>query len=277
MKHAPATSSGKCFVLRTACNARYDQLALRTLNDTSGGGAFMTTRIDDSDAVSRPPRRGRWQFSLRQILAIIAAVGVGAALTTLPLRLATQHAELTRLREEAGYLTIQDPKMINAIAAASPDQHWWKWRVYLPKGRDYEIHIGVGPIPESGYQFPNDTDVAVVDGNELHLQSQWSAAFLKGGQEYVVEAWVQKSPELGAYGVALRANGPTVSNRLSQEHLKWTKASSFTSQGIVALGFSQLHDPTKPVDLLRGTGQWRKADGTYQDLGGILIWITPGK
>jgi hypothetical protein len=239
----------------------------------------MTNRVDDSNAVSRPPRRGRgrWQFSLRQILAIIAAVGVGAALTTLPLRLATQHAEITRLREEAGYLTIQDPKMINAIAAASPDQHWWKWRVYLPKGRDYGIHIGVGPIPKSGYQFPNDTHIAVVDGKELHLQSQWPAGLLKGGQEYVVEAWVQRSPELGAYGIALKANGPTFSHRLAPDQLKWTKAASSTSSGIVTLGSSEVRDPTKPVDLLRATGEWVKADGTYQDLGGILIWITPGK
>ena len=237
----------------------------------------MTTRIDDSDAVSRPPRRRRWQFSLRQILVIIAAVGVGAALTTLPLRLATQHAELTRLREEAGYLTIQDPKMINAIAAASPDQHWWKWRVYLPKGRDYEIHIGVGAVPESGYQLPDEGVRMVVDGKRIFASNQWQAAILKGGQEYLVEAWVQKNPELGAYGVALRANGMTFSSALSKDQLKWTKASSSTSRGIVTLGSSEVCDPTKPVDLLRGTGQWRKADGTYQDLGGILIWITPGK
>ena len=272
-------SPGKCFVLRTAGNARYDQLSLLTLNSTSDDGTFMTNRIDNSDAVSQPPRRGRghWQFSLRQILAIIAAVGVGAALTTLPLRLATQHAEISRLREEAGYLTIQDLKMINAIAAASPDQHWWKWRVYLPKGQDYEIRIGVGPIPESGYQFSNDTHIAAVDGKELHLQSQWPAALLKGGQEYVVETWVQKSPEFGAYGVALRANGATFSQQLSQDQLKWTKAALFTSSGIVTLGSSEVSDPTKPVDLLRASGQWAKADGTYQDLGGILIWITPGK
>jgi hypothetical protein len=269
-------SPGKCFVLRAACHADYEQLALLTLNSTSEDGTFMTNRVDASDAVSKPQRRGRGrlQFSLRQILAIIAAVGVGAALTTLPLRLATQHAELTRLREEAGYLTIQDPKMINAIAAASPDQHWWKWRVYLPKGRDYEIYIGVGPIPKSGYQIPGETHFAVIDGKVLR---PWPKALLKGGQEYVVEAWVQKSPELGAYGVALRANGATSYQQLSQDQFKWTEAASFTSSGIATLGTPEVCDPTKPVDLLREKGQSVKADGTYQDLGGILIWITPGK
>jgi hypothetical protein len=59
-------------------------------------------------------------------------------------------------------LAASDPKRIHATALSTHNRMGWKWRVYLPPGKDWKIKGAIGRIPGRGHQ-PQEGDIASQD------------------------------------------------------------------------------------------------------------------
>ena len=77
---------------------------------------------------------------------------VALAITSLLMyqRMSNAERELVKLRNEAGYLKIEDETLFQAIAIPCEEPLTWKWRAYLPKGSKYLWHLNSGTIPAIG-------------------------------------------------------------------------------------------------------------------------------
>ena len=64
--------------------------------------------------------------------------------------LAEMKAELLRLRDKLGYLTVADPTKVHVRAAADMGPLHWRWRVHVPRGTKWNIHIALRSIPAKG-------------------------------------------------------------------------------------------------------------------------------
>jgi len=94
-------------------------------------------------------RRG-FQFSLRSLLLVTLIIALTLASLLMYRRLSDAERELVKLRNEAGYLKIEDETLFQAIAIPCEEPLMWKWRAYLPKGSKYSWHLNYSMIPAMG-------------------------------------------------------------------------------------------------------------------------------
>ena len=92
----------------------------------------------------KPPLR----FSLLGLFAAMTIVALAIALYLTSSRLAVAQAEVLRLRQETGHLTIDE---VHLIAVPTTDAMHWRWRVYLPGGHDFGIHAHRGTFDKQGW------------------------------------------------------------------------------------------------------------------------------
>ena len=81
-------------------------------------------------------------------------------------------AELRQLRNEVGYLSVDDRSKVHVIAVDMNEPDTWRWRIFLPQGVRYSWCLGFGDIPGKGVPQPklkhtsnepySDEDVEVV-------------------------------------------------------------------------------------------------------------------
>src|SRR5262249_4060614 len=102
-----------------------------------------------------PMARIRFSIQTAILLTTIAALATTVAL--LWREIGPLRAEVRRLRMETGQLTVDDPRKIYAISVNSPPAapNAWKWRFYLPPGRQYWLHTIVGLVSDKGYDNDN--------------------------------------------------------------------------------------------------------------------------
>lgn len=85
------------------------------------------------------PRR---QLSLRSLLVTVAAVGFGLSYVSNFYRMRSAEAELTRLRDEVGYLNGGGANEIAAVRLDSDVPLVWQTRVRVPQGKPYRVAYG---------------------------------------------------------------------------------------------------------------------------------------
>jgi hypothetical protein len=93
----------------------------------------------DQSAQAAPPRRLR--FSLRGFLAMVGVIGLLISNTIAVRELSEIRGENRRLRDELGYLNIDDPSQVHVAAARSQDELQWRWRVYVPEGKQMAVFV----------------------------------------------------------------------------------------------------------------------------------------
>ena len=70
-------------------------------------------------------------------------------------------AQLHQLRDETGRLSIDDPTKTHVIQVRQADDYTWKWRVWIPDGRAYQVKMATQNIPATG--FPTNTGTIKAD------------------------------------------------------------------------------------------------------------------
>ena len=87
------------------------------------------------------------RFSLLGFLLTVTALCLGISHWNTSRKLATSEIELRRLRDEVGYISVDDNEKFHAIALETFNPNTWRWRLFVPKGIRYEWNIACDKIP----------------------------------------------------------------------------------------------------------------------------------
>ncbi|QDT67860.1 hypothetical protein MalM25_07670 [Planctomycetes bacterium MalM25] len=101
----------------------------------------------------RPRRRPRVSLLNLLLLLTTAALAVGLYQARqenirILARVGPLEAENKRLRAEQGALTVEDPQKVYAIRLPEIMESVWRYRVYLPPGRDYYVAAQANDLPQ---------------------------------------------------------------------------------------------------------------------------------
>jgi hypothetical protein len=94
-------------------------------------------------------RQPRFRYSLGTLFFLTTIVAMAFALWRLNAELVPLRREVAQYRQQLGLLTIPESEKnkIHAITVKPEHSHEWRYRIYLPEGHEYSLHIAVGTIP----------------------------------------------------------------------------------------------------------------------------------
>jgi hypothetical protein len=199
------------------------------------------------------PPRSRWQFSLRMILLLMAAVGVWTAEISNRYTIAHLEKRIAATRPLARELIIKDK---DKIAIVKLDEEWYdanEWRVYLPAG-EYNLCMATQEIPAKDFP-PEKMQIPLASG------------------EFELSLLQRKDAE--GYHVQILLNGQSVIT--AREPLTWQPGGGSSGGG--QFSSSEQFVPTEPVVLFRrrfhqpvGPNSNAAPDGPCT---GLMLWIEP--
>lgn len=92
--------------------------------------------------------RFRPRFSLLTMLLVMTIAGMAIVIALMWREVGPLRAANRQMRTELGLLTIEDPKRAHAISLPTLEDNAWKWRIYLPPGRQYSLSLWSGHLPD---------------------------------------------------------------------------------------------------------------------------------
>ena len=180
---------------------------------------------------SRPPRR--FQFSLATLFVVFTIAAVLIAGWAASRRLDDAAAEIQKYRNEVGQLTIADRQRVHAIGVRVTGRLEWKWRVYLPENRRFQLRLVTGGVPQRGTPEPGE--------------SLGSSMPFQGSGEFLVLAKVEKDYR-GEWGLA--ANTPDFVVFSPIPSFDWLQRGGWGASEIGPGGTNSV-EPGQPMVLLR--------------------------
>jgi hypothetical protein len=119
------------------------------------GALIMSTEPPDirptTERKSPQPLRWRPTFSLLTLLLVSSLVCVSVSHWRTSRDLVQTRRELRGIREEHGYLNIDDRSQVH-FAALKTELPGWKWRIYLPPKHRWKLNLGA--VPHDSVKFP---------------------------------------------------------------------------------------------------------------------------
>ena len=79
--------------------------------------------------------RFRPRISLLSALLFMTIAGMAIVIVQLWREVGPLRAEVRRLRNELGVLTVENPSRLHAIEVRTKDEMIWKWRIWVPERR----------------------------------------------------------------------------------------------------------------------------------------------
>jgi hypothetical protein len=188
-------------------------------------------------------RRGWWQFSLLSLLLLVVIaclvagyVGQMRRMEEARRELALRDETITRLRRELGIdedaqsaLSVSDPTKLHVAALPSFEEHTWRWKVYLPPGKTWQLGIEF---------FESDGG-----GKPLHKVSSDRGEVLGGG-ELVLEARLQRD---------LQEGKPVLQSRIGRS--RSALSSTFLDAQVNAKGSVSVDQAGSPKQAVAEPGQ----------------------
>ncbi len=215
-----------------------------------------------------PSTLRRARFSLRTLLLVMVIVALAIAQYVVLRRIREVELanrklfdENVKLRAEAGYLEVDDPRKVAVLRISDLNELTWRWKVWLPKG-NWVVHEETRNIPQTGVTQPKHRNVFLGDREVSVAASVRKGA--DGQWEFVTD-----------FGGAGRRSGLHKSHALVAPGDKGNKTS------VAGSGKQEALDPNKPIVLLRlrahesvetSPGSLSSIDPP-EPTDGILIWI----
>lgn len=104
--------------------------------------------------MGEPPSNARKpslpRFSLLSALLLMTIIGLAIVVVQLWREIEPLRADLRRLRDEVGALSIDDPTKPCAIRVRTDNEFTWKWRIWVPKGQVFVLNYASENIPKQG-------------------------------------------------------------------------------------------------------------------------------
>jgi hypothetical protein len=112
--------------------------------------------MDDPQAA---PRRSWWpRLSLLSALLLMTIVGMAIVIAQFWQEIGPLRKEVRALRNEVGKLSIDDRSKIHAMSLHTDEESTWKWRIWIPEGKQVAMHLQWGNVPRTGVpQRPSNT------------------------------------------------------------------------------------------------------------------------
>jgi len=214
----------------------------------------MNNEVSGETAVMR-----RFQFSLRKLLLVIAAVVVVASHALTSYRLWKAESELRDLRILHGILVVEDVTRVQ-VQSMNPQQPMtWRWHVYLPQGAMYGVNHYVGDLRE--FELPASS--APIFG-----------ALREGVNTITVK--VQRD-ERGEWARMIYVNMQSLKVSLTEHDAAWLEHSSNRSTGTTTV-VANAYDPGDDIELLRiESRDMNSADSATTSEAsaahGLVVWL----
>jgi hypothetical protein len=110
----------------------------------------------EENAHSRASWRPR--ISLLSALLLMTILGMAIVIARFWHEIGPLRKEVRALRNEVGKLSIDDKTKIHAMSLHTDDQLTWKWRIWVPEGKQVGMHLQWGNVPRTGVpQRPTTT------------------------------------------------------------------------------------------------------------------------
>jgi hypothetical protein len=136
------------------------------------------------------PNRSRPRFSLIGLLLVVSLAGVSLAYAVTLRRLRVAEAELTRLRQETGYLEPTGDDTVAAVRLTSDQPMTYRLRVRVPSAPRYRLaYSSVWPHAESGPSWfaavpmPPGESVVIVRILKDPRDERWKITALRRGED----------------------------------------------------------------------------------------------
>jgi len=205
--------------------------------------------------VAVPPKKSRWSFSL---LTLLLATGLVMAVIS--------HVRTSRIlenyRAKSDELEIESYSRIHVRRLHHSNHFVWRWRVFLPEGQFYNLHLATKGVAQS--KLPPSEHSFRFNASGETIVDVFAADMISGTPyDHVYVVTIMK--EGGGGSVIQRAahlDVPGNNFLLAYEETAQDRTLSFA--------------PDEPVVLLRGTNPstpQSPADPSAEP--GILIWIEP--
>jgi hypothetical protein len=106
-----------------------------------------------------PARRTSWrpQFSLLTAILLMTIICLTIGVAQLWHEVGPLRREVISLRNEVGRLSIDDRSKIHAIQMRTDEDLTWKWRLWIPDGKQVVVHMQCGDVPRTGVPAPRNT------------------------------------------------------------------------------------------------------------------------
>lgn len=204
-----------------------------------------------------PTTKRRWfRFSLRRFAVVVSVVVLALSHALSSYRLFHAEQELVQLRRDAGYLQISDESKVHFVALPRIAINTYRWRVFVPKGANYQLSATVGDLPPKGFPAGGG-----------------GVGFNAG--EYLVGFELLKRAD-GEWEFYVSTEGARSGGRIETDQADWLNSNSGTrsetpgSDRTVAfdVGQSQLLLKMQPLPM-----------GSYQQNlesdRGVMVWLAP--
>jgi hypothetical protein len=190
------------------------------------------------------------------LLAAVAAIAVAVTWINI-YRLAERNrsleAEIRRLRNEVGELAIVDESRFHAIRVATDNELEWKWRIWIPERRRYQLRVVYDHIPKEGFPQGGSTSMLFEPG------------------EHTVRYLIQRDPRDNRWhGTLFTADGYLSGH--NHPWVDWKRTSTTVGVDKSTENFA----PDERVELARHrVSQATSLDKIEDPAAGFLIWLEP--
>lgn len=204
-----------------------------------------------TDETARHPPR----FSLRSLVVAITFVAMAIALWQLYIELAPLRSEVARLRNEVGELSVEDDSKLHAIEIPQRDEFTWKWRVWIPAGRKYELLVRSENIPKEGLPMPEGT-ITISEFGEMWVMYR-----------------IARDPRDNTW----RGSTSTRTGSVGSDQHDWVEWGSRVSTDEGVNQSTLVGDPAKPLVLARKrvSKTVTSSQNIEDPAAGFMIWLNP--
>lgn len=165
-----------------------------------------------------------------------------------------------QMRKELGRLVVSDPNKVNIIAVPTYEEMLWRWRIYVPKGKSFQLAALTHQIPQTGFLTAADSE---------------STGLIKEG-EYLLTATIRPNRN-GAWQLMVAAPQSSSGFGIADDHAKWLSGNPGWSTEQAGSTSTEVSDLAQPMVLLRVRSMKQTAPGTSsttpEPSDGVMIWI----
>jgi len=222
--------------------------------------------------MDEPKRRSRAKISLLSFLLVFSLVGVVFSHWHTSKKLHSLAQEVNKLRNEAGYISVEDESQLHAISLDTGEANTWKWRLFLPKGRRYKWNIACENIPAS--TPPAKPGVSSVS-NEPYWESETNVLVTAKLREKSNGDWTMiVSSKIGDSNDQMGGSTLTI----PAEKIRWLATEGSTEVRLLGSRGTVTRDPQGPIILLQRRPCEKQPNGGYQPskgpMPGYVIWLS---